>query len=372
MSDAAENVDNTQEETQESIAQSSVSFDELDTRQAFSERSQELSVAPKPEKEVPKNAVEALKQANEEEPKEELPEVKLFKIKNGLEDLSLRADTKVPVKIDGEVQEVPFEQLLSGYSGTEAVQKRFTEYSQAKQKFDSEKKEVDDFLNEIISSGKEDPLKGLLVAAERMGLDPIQYQMSLMENLAQHTDKWGKMSEVDRKLYRTQLENEQLKKAQERTTTQMETEKQNQEVLGKVETVMKDIGVDLDQFKESYGELEDLWRQGLFKGEITPEIVADYIQDKRKVETAEEILSSVDKDLVNDEKLRDNLIDIMYDNPSLGVDDIKEVVKKHFVENISKKASKKMSKGKPGQVEPRRTPINAGQVLTSFDQLEGY
>jgi hypothetical protein len=299
-----------------------------------------------------------------------LPQIKTLRLKNGDQEINLRHDTMVPVKIDGRIEEIPMEELVRNFSGSKAVDERFKQYSQDRYKFDNDKKEVDSFITDVFSAFKEDPVQGLLLAAERSGYDPVQLKMNLLEAVAEQAGQWNQMSEQDKQLYRYQQENAQLKGQHEKFQTKQMQEKQTKELDLKVNEIQTKLGVSREDFAKSYFELEKLSQSGKLQHEVTPELVADYISDQKKVASATEILSGINKDLGSNKEALESILEVMYDYPKLGIEDIRNIAKEYYGKvKPSQKITEKLSKGKPDLVEPKRS-INAGQSLTSFDELD--
>lgn len=383
---------NVQEPIAKAGGESFTSFDELTNVQNFTERKQELKSKDEggqngKEKSKEKNKEEVLdkkaqsettnnknkiaKEEKQTEPKDEVtPQIKTIKLKNGDQEVSLRHDTKVPVKVDGQILEVPVEDLVKNYSGTKAVEERFKTYSQEKYKFDQERKEVEGFVKDVFEASKSNPIEGLLIAAQRMGLDPVQYRINLMDALAEQAMTWSQMSEQDRALYKYQQENAQLKSQHEKIKSQQMLEKETKELDLKVKEFENKLGVTREDFAKHYHELAKLQKDGKFNKEITPELVADYISDMKKVGQARDILKEIDPSLGTNKDALDSLVEIMYDYPKLGVEDLKGIAKEYYGKvKPAQKITEKLSKGKPDLVEPKRK-INAGQDLLSFDELD--
>lgn len=324
----------------------------------------------KKSKDLETNKPESLDKKQTEPNDKVLPQIKTIKLKNGDDEIQLRHDTKIPVKIDGKIEDVPVEELVKNYSGTKAVDERFKQYSQERYKFDQDRKEVDSFISDVFEASKTDPIKGLIIAAERMGLDPVQYQMHLMDALSERANQWSQMSEQDRALYKYQQENAQLKSQHEKIQSRQMLDKQTKELDSQVNELQTKLGVSREEFAKSYFTLETLQKSGQLKKDITPELVADYISDTKKVASAREILNDIDSGLAENKEALDSIVEVMYDYPKLGIEDIKSIAKDYYGKvKPSQKITEKLAKGKPDLVEPKRK-INAGQDLTSFEELD--
>lgn len=379
-----------QETIEKSGGDSPTSFDELEAVDAYKQRQEQLKSAPK-EKEEPKAkpkakaekfdglAEDAAKKAKDktdleadtqEEPEEDLPPARTFKLKNGKDEVELRSDTIIPVKVDGIERDMPFEEVVRRASGDVAVETRFNQLHQERQIFEEDKRVIDDFVKDVYESALDNPIQGLLKAVEKAGMDPIQYELNLMEEMAKRGEQWASMTDEQREAYVLRRENEKYKAQQEMQQQSMAQNQQVQQMETQVEQLKQQHGIEHQEFVEGYQELLVEWKQGNIPGEITPELVADYVLDQRKIGTATEILEGIDQNLGQDSSAIQQVVELMYRYPQLDSEDIKDLVKEHYkVKSPAKKASEKLRSGKPDLVEPG-TKVNPDKDLTSWDQLE--
>lgn len=294
--------------------------------------------------------------------------VKSWKLKNGDTEIELRADMKVPVKIDGQDVEVDFQELMNDYSGKQAISKRFTEYNQLKQKFDKDKSDVDSFIKQVFEVSKENPLEGLMIAAERAGMDPIQYQLSLIDSLSQFSEQWKNMTDVERDNYKLQLENNRYKKQTDNFKTIQQTEQAQKALDAEVMNIERELGVSRQQFADAYFQLEGALKQGIFKGEITPSLVKEFILDSKLNETAKALLAGIHQDVVTNDNVS-TMVEVMYKYPEFTIDELKEIAMESFGKKAHMVVSEKLAKAKPGIMEAKPA-LPQNQDLWSFDQLK--
>ena len=142
-------------------------------------------------KEEKKNEVDAKDEKKIEEKaksdEEKVGDDKAKKLKIRMSDglYGIEPDAKVRVKIDGEFQEVPVQELINQFSGKVAYDKKFTEIGNEKKQLEYVKKEVEktqtfleETVNEVITR-MDDPEKGIsdamLFLVEKTGKDPFEY-----------------------------------------------------------------------------------------------------------------------------------------------------------------------------------------------------
>lgn len=384
--DSNENTAKTPEKIEKAAADGIVSFDELEaidgkrTREKLLEkRTKKKEVAAKGDvgSEKPaEKADSASAKSTETGAKEgehagkalEKP-VKTFKLKNGESEIEIRSDLKVPIKVDGQDVEVDFQELMNDYSGKQAISKRFTEYNQLKQKFDKQKQDVDSFIQKVFEVSKENPLEGLMVAAEHAGLDPIQYQLNLIDSLTQFSQQWAQMSDVERENYKLQMENSRFKKQTEQFKTVQESEKAQKALDMEVQSIESELGVSRQQFADAYFQLEGAAKQGLIKGEISPSLVKEFILDTRLNETAKALLAGVHESVANRENIA-TMVEVMYKYPEFSLDELKEIAQESFGKRSHMVVSEKIAKAKPDLMEAKTAINPEKQDLWSFDQLK--
>ncbi|MFM1774361.1 MAG: hypothetical protein RL124_1133 [Acidobacteriota bacterium] len=176
---------------------------------------------------------------------------KIFKLKSGDQDVQLRSDTMVDVKIDGKVEKVPFSELINGYSGQSSLTKKYTELKKDRSTFESERKSVQDLLTNSHSLLTKGDLHGFItIVSEAMGADPIQVwkdsQKQILEKLKGHVS----ISEEELKAQEALDENAFYKardaREKERQSREASLKKQQEEAS----RFHEKTGLDPDQFEE--------------------------------------------------------------------------------------------------------------------------
>lgn len=225
-----------------------------------------------------KTSVAAAKDSdNREEAKEEAKEEKV--IEQRIEKLAeLSNDTKFKVKIDGADQDVSLEDLKNGYSGKQAISKRFTELDNEKKAFTKEKSQVladgnrmreeianlkggfEAAVNEYNKNGftQKNPLHLVDQLLDKIGIDSHAYNRSVFEHNLPEYAKFFEMDETQRDAYFAKKENDFLRKKDQSFTertqqAQAQTARQQQEY-----NLIKTSGLSIEQFNQHFEELADL------------------------------------------------------------------------------------------------------------------
>ncbi len=192
-------------------------------------------------------------------------------------------DHKFKVKIDGQDVEVTLEELTNGYSGKQAISKRFTEFDKEKKTFQKEKEqilndqkyvrgEVDELRNSFSTHIEEfkkngftskNPMAALDTLLDKIGVDSYAFNRAAFEHNLPEYAKFFEMSEVEQDAYFVKKENEFFRKKEqtfaERTKqAQSQQERQRQEF-----DLIKQSGLSTDSYNLHFDELEALGEQDL-------------------------------------------------------------------------------------------------------------
>lgn len=204
---------------------------------------------------------------------EELTKVNTYTAKNGNESVDLRADALIPVKIDGEVTEVPLSDLRNNYSGKVAYDRKFQELGH-------KNRELTTRLSQFESIGENlesNPLSVIDKLAEATGVD----RGTVFENmLAQAIKLSEEVDELGEDGKKSLIENYRLKAQREALEAK---EKQVNEKTTQAELEAWTRGR-LDETGVTESELGALWR--------------DIEADKVRIKLPENQKEAVDK-LIN-------------------------------------------------------------------------
>lgn len=302
------------------------------------------------------------------EPKDEAP-VKTFKIKNGEHEVELRSDAPFEVKIDGKIEKVKLQDLLTGYSGQASLQRKFQEYKTQKDTFEKERGEIDYAINHITTLIGEGKTKNAIqYLAEAIGADPLETWKSLNQNFKGEFEKFQNLSPEELKSRELQDELDFYKERQELARTKETQEKTLREVESWIKRVQQTNGIDDQTFAKLHDELE---KTGSFTADqITPDLVAQYHQALTLDARANSLLESVKASPETRAQDVQNLKDILADpkNKDLSEEDIKLIVEEAYGDKTLKRLSKKINKLEQKHSE-RKTHRNPSSDPISFEQI---
>lgn len=343
---------------------------------------------PKPEKQAePEKAAKTEEkpestgepQADPKEPQES-PEaaeksqkVRAYKILQGEDKITLRGDTKLPVKSDGEVHEVAIQDLMNSWSGHKAVDKRLGEFGAEKQKFIESRREIDNtikYMAQAVNDGR--PQLGLMRFFEVLGADPIKGLQDLKKSFVGGLDfeKLSQMTSEEREQalgaataqdYQTFYEAQKESKASEARQTQLNT---------KIDELQKSHGIDDETFNKIGEELFTLKEQGKLQETITPEMIINAAIYDREIGKSRELVSAVDSELSKNQEAVEKARSLL--KAGLSSQDIVNFIASQYKNEAQTPAqdalSKKLEKTQGTEkVVEQKNPQN--EDMWSFDHL---
>lgn len=296
----------------------------------------------------PEESVEA-KDADSDE------EVKEGEEKGALNVEELPDDTKLMVKVDGELQEITLKDYKNGISGEKAIAQRFNEYNVKEKEFNQQMNEVNEYINELGSTMRDaGVLEGVTKIGELVGMAPHQIKEALLKEIAPELERRYGMSEEEIALELQTQENSYLKEQSESNNMRLKQEQAQRELDAHVSNLREAHNISSQEWKEYESALSDHYA----KEEITPELVVNYNNFKQAESRAESLIDSFDASFKSDTEVMDALVENVYDNPNLSDDDFldiletalgksKEVAAEAKVEKtVKSKASKKKAEPK--------------------------
>jgi hypothetical protein len=289
-------------------------------------------------------------------------EIKRIMAKQGEEELELAANTLFRQKVDGEEVDVDLQELLNNYSGKISYDKKFQELSDQKKQYESdlnqyksEMDEVNSYINNFADKIKNnDALGALEYFAQFSGMKPYEFRRELLNQLAPEVDRIRNMSPDQQKVEELNMQTEYLQRQQESAQQHSQQQQALRELELEIETVQEAHGISTEDFSSAFENLKDSG----YDGQITPQVVADFYLNSQAFSRADEILSSVDESLSQNEQVVETLQNIIMENPSFDNDDLLEIVNDVFgaeKKKISKSVSRKaITPQKQEKKEPRK------------------
>lgn len=269
----------------------------------------------KEDKEAKKTKEVKKEESKEEESEEDTPEQKAEKaeakklkirMSDGL--YGIESDAKVRVKIDGEFQEVPVQELINNYSGKVAYDKKFSEIGNEKKVLEQEKAQISqtkEFLTSTVAEVVKhledpdaNPLDALYFLVEKSGRDIYSVYKKMLDANLEEVENLMSMSDVERKAYFLEKKDEFRTKSEEaRKAESTRTEAFNQ-AIQKVDSLRQAHGVSEEQYLQALDELES---QGVDTNKMSDEQVVDYASLKPHVDTVQDVLEPYE-DSIDDSK----------------------------------------------------------------------
>lgn len=266
------------------------------------------------------NAEAKPEEKNEQSEEKTEEEIKLFK-----------------AKVDGKEVEVSIDDLLNNYSGKVAWDKRFTELDKERKAFLREKEQINSTVNKFreLSNTKGD-IAALSYLAEVTGKAPHEYVESVINSLLPEINRRSALSQEEILLEKQQLNNKytQEKLAQERQS--IEQQKAEQALTHQIESIIASKNISNEEWDAVVAELD----AKLPKDQnIYPETVRDYIDFKRGLVADKNLAIFNGGMLASNQLVRDELINIINEQPYLSDQDIQDILSEAF--NIKQEAELK-------------------------------
>jgi hypothetical protein len=178
----------------------------------------------------------------------------------------IEPDAKVRVKVDGDFQEIPVQELINNYSGKTAWDKKFTELGNQKKEFEGQKyqveqtqqylkKTVEDIVS-VLDDPNKNPFDALQILVEKRGLDPYTMWKRSVESALDVVEQLQSMSDAERKAFFLEKKDEFRTKAEEARTKAWQEAESNQQAIEKANALRQAHGVSEEQFLQSWDELE--------------------------------------------------------------------------------------------------------------------
>jgi hypothetical protein len=316
------------------------------------------------EEEAEDDAKPAAKSADAVEKAEKA--AKLYKVKIGEKNLDIAANGSLEIEKDGKTIPVTVQDLVNSYHGTSEIHRRLTELDVKSKRYDTDRKTVDTFVDQIASLYKADkPMALVDFLINTAGLDPATYKMKLLESMTPEVEQLSSMLPEEKKAYQLELENQYLRKQQQAQVQ----EKAKASELNGLETEVKKIqqahGLDDKQFYGLYRELID--EGGFNENELTPASIAEYADYKAISSHVSAEIKAANPDYEGVEALTSELVEEMMGNSAISLEDLTDIIKSIVIDTSEEDLKEKLSES------PRRAkntqPKNPGNEPLTFDDL---
>lgn len=254
-------------------------------------------VKPKEKKAEEKEDEEESELPKKEEEKAAEDKAKKLKIRMSDGLYGIESDAKIRVKIDGDYQEVPVQELINNYSGKTAWDKKFTEIGQEKKQLEVQTKELtkkQQLINSTVTETlshfddiNKNPVDAITFLADKAGKDPFTIWKRTLEANLDEIEKLMALDEVGRENYYLKKEKEFRTKSEEARKEAFHKEQAFNQALSKLDSLRQAQGVSEEQFLQALDELES---DGTDTSKMSDEALVDYASLKPHVTTVQDIL----------------------------------------------------------------------------------
>jgi len=258
----------------------------------------------KEEKEEEEEEVEeeeiAAKEDKEDKP-EEKKSGKSLRMRMGNELFNIDSEASFKVKVDGEVVDVPVQELINNYSGKTAWDKKFTELGKDKKNLEFEKsgltKQKESLQYHLknaldpLQDPEKNPLDSLMYLVEMSGQDPYNAYRRIMEANLDELGQLLDMGETERELYFHKKKDELYSNVAKKRQEKVQSEQAFNQVLQKVDSLRQSYNVSEEAFVDASEELESIYQSsGLDVNGITDEAIVDYASLKPHIVVVKELV----------------------------------------------------------------------------------
>jgi len=306
------------------------------------------------------------------EDSEKAQKVRLFKVKSGDSEVTVRSDTAFEVKVDGQKESVTLSDALNSYSGHKAVDKRMGEFGAEKQKFIEEKRIIDDTIGEMaqaITGGT--PQKALMRFFEALGADPVKGISDLKKSFMADVnfEEMAQLSPEERDAQLAKPSGDFYKEHYEQQVQARKTEAENKQLNSQIDEIQKAHQIDDVTFNRVAEELFSLKEQGRFQGIITPKLIAEAAIYDKQILSAKDLLKGINPELTQNREAVEKVVALL--KADMSTEDVSAIIGQKYgdskaqpQDNLSKKLEK--STGEAYQQKESR-PQN--EDMWTFEQI---
>jgi hypothetical protein len=310
------------------------------------------------------------------------PAVKSLAFKAGDQNIEVPETATVAVKVDGKLVEVPVTELATNYSGKVAWDKRFSELTNEKrnfaterQKFASTQAKSQSLLNDMhkaITSGDTFGAIASLVSVSGLEgkIDPRKFVSELRSAMSEQALRMSQMDETERAQLEAREEYEYTKKQLETLRQQRENEQKEYSTQVEFAKKMQEHSVGTEDLQTAYDYLvNDGAAHGIDATKLTPDELLNYALTVREFQTAIGALRDVSPDIAENRQYQDEAVKILRAYPGTTKEQLAEVFREAVGSKRSESASKKATKSPnptPATAKARAKVAPAGKSKADF------
>lgn len=282
---------------------------------------------------------------------------------------------QVEVTVDGKKEQVSLKDLKNHYSGKVAWDKKFTELDKERKSYLADKEIVEQQIETFFSKSQKDPKSALLELCDIAGVDSVMFMKQLRAGLLPEMQKLAQMTDVERKAYELEEENNLLKKGKESEQARIAREQEQASLMSEINRIQETYKLDSEAVKAHYKELKEIVKD---PSKHTPAKLEEYIQLKRAYDKVTSTLETSRPELIADNNVTETLVDFVLENPDISAEDINDIIEQVYGKRGSSKGLKKKvesaakAEGVPLKSETIEKPSNKNPNTDplSFDDLE--
>ena len=279
----------------------------------------------------------------------------------------------VEVKIDGELQKVSLQELKNNYSGKVAYDKKFSELDQERKQVVSERDSLQNDINAVNQYVAElgdkmrnvSMMEGLYEIAALNNIGPHMVKQALIAEILPEINRMAELSEDQIQLEYNKSDLEYQKSLQQREQERFRSEQTQRELNDKVNSVLDANKIEMSEYKEAEAFLNARKDQ---IGEVTPELVGEYVTFSRAENRAENLLNQFDSGKhFENEEVMNGVIDMLLQNPEFSDADVNEILtdvlgqaKREVAEQKIEQKQQKQTKSTKKTVQLNNTEVEEG------------
>lgn len=290
--------------------------------------------------------------------------VKTIKVKSGEDEVELRSDSMVPVKVGGKTEMVPLQEALNGYSGQAHLSREFATFKKERETFEAERVDLDTAVStahDFLVNRKD--LRGFIeYVSDAMGVDGDKLYADTVADFRKVQEEWSSLSPEERRQKELEQENQYWKQRHDQSRQAEAKKREGQALESKVLGVMQKYGItEKAQFVARYDELV---KTGAYQAEqITPELVGEYHKGIQTAEKIGTLIAEVAPGLDGKDEATTKLVRLALQNDATD-EEIREVVTQMYGNQAERKLSKKIAKMETkaraehgGKRDPQKSPM---------------
>ncbi len=313
-------------------------------------------------------ALKGVKKPTEPEKKgevktQEVKNERVFKLKQGEEELSLKPDAVTKVKVDGKEVEIKLQELVDNYSGKTNWSKKYQDLAEDKKAL---QESINGLYDKLVKQG--DALGAIEVLAEALGGNPLEARKQVKATLIKQLENLASLSPEEREVVdmKEELSWHKRQKESERATSELQAKRA--ELQTKVDKVQETYGLTTEDLVKTYEELRslDVSEADL---EANPDLIGQYHKAKQTRSGIDGLLKEIEADFESEPARTDaveRLAKVMQLYPDMTLTELRDYALEAYGSKQAKNISRKLKKSQPVSTvrtaERKREPVNFDDI----------